>query len=125
MTRLYAGILFTIMLLNMPPFNQAGKLPFLLKHYQTHKQQNPELTLGQFISIHYLGCDALAKDVNEHKRLPFHNADHIQQAPSLAPPETAGLPLRHIEHVNIQRSGYQGPFIPNSIQQNIFRPPKA
>ena len=125
MQRFYAAILFIIMLLNMAPFSQLGKLPFLLRHYQTHKQQDPTITIGKFISIHYFQCDALAKDQNEHNRLPFKSADPVHQVVSLAPPTSSQLPNQSIALLENILPSYKKQHIPNPVLLNIFRPPKA
>jgi hypothetical protein len=125
MQRFYAAILFIIMFLNMPPFSQLGKLPFLLKHYQTHKQQDPAMTLGKFVSIHYFQCNDLANEKSEHNRLPFKSTDPVQQVISLTPPASAQLPDQHIALLENMLPSYKKQYIPNPVLLNIFRPPKA
>lgn len=83
------------------------------------------MTIGRFIRIHYLNCDALATDNSEHKQLPFRNTDQLHQSPSVAPPETTNFAHRQIVPANTQLNGYREQFIPNSVHQNIFRPPRA
>jgi hypothetical protein len=124
MQKTYAAIFFIILLLNMPPFNQLGKLPFMIQHYKTHKQQDPGLTLGGFIRLHYTGCDALAPDRNEHKQLPFKHMEQGAPIVSVAPVYAYSFHLPPVTDCRIQLSRYQEPGIPNPVLQNIFRPPQ-
>ena len=55
---------------------EFAKFPALMAHYQDHRQENPAITLGKFLSQHY-GTD-YAKHCNQHdhSKLPGKTKHH-------------------------------------------------
>lgn len=97
-----------------------------MNHYQTHKQTDPEMTLGKFIRLHYLQCDSLATDNQEHKQLPFRTTDPGNQVVSLAPPHSFAIPEKNITHYSEHiPPNYHEQYVPNPVLLNIFRPPRV
>lgn len=61
---------------------QLFRLPSLVRHYQKHLQGHADLTVGQFILMHYAGNDGPDK---EHEELPFRNLPQSSVAIVYAP----------------------------------------
>jgi len=54
---------------------QLLKLPFLVEHFIEHKELNKDITLMQFLYLHYAYGDVKDADYKEDMKLPFksHN----------------------------------------------------
>jgi hypothetical protein len=52
------------------------KLPFLVEHFIEHKEQNQQLTLWQFLCIHYSQDDNEKSDNEKDMKLPFKSHDN-------------------------------------------------
>ena len=54
---------------------QLFKLPFLIEHFIEHKEQNQNITLMEFLYLHYANGDVKDADYEEDMKLPFksHN----------------------------------------------------
>ena len=50
---------------------QLLKLPFLVEHFMEHKEQNKDITLLDFLSLHYANGDVKDADYEEDMKLPF------------------------------------------------------
>jgi hypothetical protein len=51
------------------------KLPFLLEHFSEHKAKNAEMTLADFLYIHYVDQLKNTDDFQDDLKLPFRQAD--------------------------------------------------
>lgn len=47
------------------------KMPFLGAHFIAHQERNPNISMMQFLSMHYWGKDLNDKDGREDMKLPF------------------------------------------------------
>lgn len=55
---------------------QLLKLPFLVEHFIEHKEQNKDITLMQFLYLHYAYGDVKDADYEEDMKLPFKSHNH-------------------------------------------------
>ena len=55
--------------------HQLLRIPFLVKHYQTHQQADPSMTLGQFLRIHYIDPATDTDDYQQDQQLPLRSMD--------------------------------------------------
>lgn len=69
-------VLATIYLFTGTEFKQLLKIPILIEHYYEHIDQNKDLSLAQFITIHYLYGIVYDNDVARDMELPFKTCDH-------------------------------------------------
>lgn len=53
------------------------KLPAFISHYKEHNAANKEITLVDFILLHYLNGSEKDKDYQEDMKLPFKTQDNI------------------------------------------------
>ncbi len=49
----------------------------MAEHYMEHKKQNPNLTVLEFLSIHYQGPDVFDADYAKDMKLPFKSHANI------------------------------------------------
>lgn len=56
---------------------QLLKLPLFIKHYVTHRGENNQLSVADFIKIHYLDPLVIDDDFDQDMKLPFktHESD--------------------------------------------------
>lgn len=69
-------VLASIYLFTGTEFRQLLKIPILVEHYFEHLDQNRDLNLTQFLSIHYLFGMVYDSDVARDMELPFKTCDH-------------------------------------------------
>lgn len=70
-------ILSSIYLNSATELHQLFKLPFLVTHYQDHRQEDPSLTLAEFLRVHYFGQHPADNDDPEDRQLPFKSDGNI------------------------------------------------
>ncbi len=106
--------------------HQLVKAPAFVGHYVEHKQEDPNMTLAEFIKIHYFSGNIKDADYAQDMQLPFKTTDcSIFSASHTVPPfvfcalfpvvamEPTGLPL------------YDQSALPSSHLADIWQPPKA
>ncbi len=102
------------------------RVPTLIEHYFHHQDESPELSLIDFLSIHYSN-EASAEDTDStHHSFPLkHSKDvgHVHTAPVFTLPNLqSGFSIipSEVEH----HTSYPY-FIPNHNLEAIFQPPKS
>ena len=81
--RFSIAILFSgIYLFSFTEFHEVIRLPYLLKHYQEHRQTNESADLLDFLLSHYGGKEH--QDKHDHQNLPF-NPGHCAHSGNPAP----------------------------------------
>lgn len=70
MKKLCILLLLPVFLLNNT-LGEAFKLPVLFAHFLEHRQQDPSVDLGDFISMHYGGDDHNPGDEDRDRQLPY------------------------------------------------------
>lgn len=100
-------------------------MPHLISHFQQHHQQNSEVGIIDFLSMHYFGEDLNDNDDEEDMKLPFKKISsqgHISQAISFSKviqfkphyiflPDAPVKPEQH--------------WLCNPALENLFRPPRV
>ncbi|TNE74916.1 hypothetical protein EP331_00505, partial [bacterium] len=59
-------------------FKQLLKFPIVIEHYFEHVQENENLSLVEYITIHYVEDFVIDDDVARDMELPFKGCDHTQ-----------------------------------------------
>ncbi len=125
MKRLVVIFVLVTYLLGATDANQLLKVPFMLKHYNKHRQQNPSMSVAGFIRMHYIN-PVIDDDFAQDMQLPFkkHNADGcmisaismpIQKIEVKAP----AIPMPPITYTILEVNAYM--FLPMVA---IFQPPR-
>lgn len=105
---------------------QTLKLPILIEHFIEHKEQNNQLTLWQFLCMHYAEGDVKDADYEQDMKLPFKTHLNINYATF-----TAYLPT-YIVHFPVQThffeakvlNSYIPSFFTSTHLSSIWQPPK-
>lgn len=113
-------------LLGATDANQLLKVPFMVKHYIKHLQQNPSLSVAGFINMHYIN-PIIDDDIAQDMQLPFkkHSADNCMISAISMPfqkmeVEAPAIPLPPITFSSLEENDYV--FLPMTA---IFQPPRV
>lgn len=64
--------------------DQSARLGDLVQHYQQHREENPKLSLGDFLAMHY-------RAGSEHLKHPGHSHQNLPVSGHSAPVYTPGV----------------------------------
>ena len=107
-------------------FDQFFKLPVLVMHYIEHRAADKNLTVIEYLSMHYWGDDKNDNDYDRDMQLPFKKIDHhsIQQ---VFLPLARVLTLRSqvLVPTIIQYPLFRDKYLPEPATASLFRPPRA
>ena len=106
-------------------FCQVFKLPLLMEHYKEHKADNEEVTLLEFLYMHYGGNDQTSADDSKDSQLPFKQFDQCLQL-SLCHP----ILKLNLARVILPATGYNYPTFQHSLSESpfkggTFKPPQS
>lgn len=71
MNKLITIFFLTSYLFSRTVLGQLVKLPAFVNHFKEHKTQNKDLTIWQFLCIHYAHGNVKDADYEEDMKLPF------------------------------------------------------
>lgn len=125
--RKYIAIFFlSVYLVAFTEARQVLKLPDLVEHYITHKQQNKSTTLFSFFKMHYLDAPVKDADYKQDMKLPFKVVDFAYTPVSLVPPSKIFDFTPVLQNVMLQTQvsnfGYTEPSTDAGFS-SVFRPP--
>ncbi len=60
-------------LLTATELNQLWKLPIFISHFIEHRQESPDITLINFITLHYFSGNVRDADYARDEQLPFRD----------------------------------------------------
>ncbi len=108
--------------------SEYAKLPILVEHFYEHKQENPKLSLLQFLSIHYSHGEVFDNDYDKDMKLPFksHNTNCSCTTIVLCTPIYNYSFSQNTFLTDFPKKtyfGYNFSFIPK-FQSKIWQPPK-
>lgn len=87
MSKVIAILFLTTYLFSTTELFQLLKLPAFVSHFIEHKQENKDITLWEFICIHYAHGDVKDADYDKDMKLPFKsNANCTLQISIVTPP---------------------------------------
>lgn len=75
MKKTFAIFLLSIYVISLTELHQFVKLPVLVEHFIEHKQLNSDLSLWQFLDMHYAHGDVKDADYDKDMKLPFKSHD--------------------------------------------------
>lgn len=77
MKKLISIFFVVIYLFSFTVAKEIIKLPDFISHFKEHSAANKEITLVDFILLHYLNGSGKDKDYQEDMKLPFKTQDNI------------------------------------------------
>jgi hypothetical protein len=115
--------LLIIYLFSATELHEVLKLPILIEHYLEHKAQNNQLSLLDFLALHY--NQSFDHDKNDHK-LPFKSKECNTSANVLAhfEPALTFIAIKQADFtIKIYSVFYKVPFTSAGFSK-IWQPPK-
>lgn len=128
MKKMFVLFCISIYLISTTELSQLLKFPVLVEHYIEHKDKSPELTLIDFLEIHYnnhLEDHPYDEDYEQDQKLPFiAQADVLSVCfvfNSLVTFEIKNKPLLSKRQKAIS---FDDAFLENRLLSSIWQPPK-
>ncbi|WP_143150633.1 hypothetical protein [Chitinophaga sancti] len=122
--RLY--ILMGLFTLHTISFDQLLKLPVLVAHYIEHRAQDGNLTVMQFLSMHYLSKDDNDNDQDRDNQLPFKKVNSATVHQIFTPlAKITNLKVQAVVNEDIQYPEPDEDRLPNPATSDLFRPPRV
>jgi len=120
-------LLLSLYLICGTELRELSKLGAFINHYFEHKEQNQDLSLIDFIEIHYLQNTSKNNDYEKDMKLPFksHNCSshHISESSYLSALNYhLQEPIFIIQCANISKDNS---YLPSSYLSDIWQPPRA
>lgn len=107
-------------------FDQLMKLPVLVMHYIEHRAQDGNLTVMQFLSMHYWGHDNNDNDQDRDDQLPFKKVNSTTVHQIFTPlAKITNLKVQAVANIDIQYSEPDEDRLPHPATSAPFRPPRA
>lgn len=70
--KLYIGkLLLCLYLFSFTPLKELLRIPILVLHYQSHLQEDSNMSMEEFFTIHYFDENVIDNDYLQDKQLPF------------------------------------------------------
>jgi len=113
-------------LLTSTEFVEVFKAPVFVAHYYEHKSETPNLSLLEFVVLHYFSGDPRDDDYARDEQLPFrsHQESLIGVVFSVLPPATVAILLKSpdvkLSYFDRNQEGKTGNF-----PSDVWQPPKT
>jgi hypothetical protein len=124
MRRSWAIWFLWIYLIANTELHQFMRLPIFFLHYQEHRAENPDISLLEYISLHYYGPDANIK-YGHDSELPFKDKCPEVSLSIALPPEDITEPTPQVFITDRKVVTFKSPFVLSSFQFAIWQPPRA
>ena len=119
------GFVFIVLTGSIIDLHDLAKLPFMISHYQQHRNKSTSFSLSEFFSLHY-GAQAESHDKEEHeqhKGLPFKTHDctftHVVTLSPFCNTTQRSNIITVVTYTNFYQSTFASAFI-----QSIWQPPR-
>lgn len=127
MKKITAIFFLVVYIFSTTEAHQLFKLPVIFEHYAEHQQENSQITLLEFLDMHYLHGSPKDKDYGRDMQLPFKTTnDCVSSVLPAFVPTTLQFTLLPPMEVTTQKVFItKDPFILCSYLANIWQPPKT
>jgi len=125
--RISAILFLSIYLLATTELGQLLKFPAFIDHYKEHKSKNKELTLVDFLMIHYSHGTVKDADYEKDMKLPFKTTSEnsFSIIAIASTPQTLNITVQDLIFFEPRKQYFGNEyFIPMSFFSNIWQPPK-
>lgn len=121
----FAISLFCIYLFSTTEMNQLLKMPLLIEHYFDHKEENKDLTLFQYLNMHYTNPHPVDKNHEKDLQLPFKSHSDCSSAVSGNFILSERITLERPETETKRKRGvYKNQFLFDPLLAKILQPPR-
>lgn len=102
-------------------------MPLLVKHFIEHREKDKNLSLWNFLNMHYAGNDAKDADYDEDMKLPFksHNGCVTSFIIGFLPANNMELIAKPVYGEDKAYSDYVEKFLTPTYLSSIWQPPKS
>lgn len=105
---------------------QLQKAPVLVAHYQEHQKLTPEISLTQYLVLHYLNGTVKDADYERDMQLPFKTLDIVTSStplliPASFPDIDFTLPVPAHVHGTVLNEGFHS----SRYLSSIWQPPRS
>ena len=123
MRKAHIYILFLLFILHNTALNQLLKLPVLITHFFEHRQGNRDLSVAEFLCMHYNG----EKDHDPtDKKLPYKQVDvHTLQHSFVPLAKVIAIRQQEYQPCVINYPVLKDNYLPDPARDALFRPPRA
>lgn len=120
------GILFIVVhVLAYTEFHQLLKIPFLIEHYQTHRQADPSLGFISFLEMHYIGPFIVDDDYQQDQQLPFRNVNISLMSTNVFKSDPPDIRIAPLTEIAIEFHCFDEINKPQIAAFDIFQPPRC
>ena len=72
MKQFVAKLLVFLFIISFTPMKEMIKVPLLLVHYYEHLDERPNMTIGEFLNMHYMHGIVFDADYEKDMQLPYY-----------------------------------------------------
>lgn len=126
MKRKIAIALTFVYLFTATELHQLWKLPIFISHFIEHRQESPDITLVDFITLHYFSGNVRDADYARDEQLPFRgNSECMIGTISSIVPSTATISYQSniLYLISLAPDTQDGK--PSNPQASIWQPPRS
>jgi len=123
--RRIAVLLTFVYLFTATELNQLWKLPIFISHFIEHRQESPDITLFDFVALHYFSGDVRDADFARDEQLPFRdNSECMIGAVSSLVPSAASVHYKSgiLYQISFTPKTQEGK--PSRSLSSIWQPPR-
>ena len=124
--KLFIIFVLSIYVVSLTEVHQLIKLPLLVQHFIEHKEKDTELSLWQFLNMHYAQTDDHDGDAEKDMKLPFKSHDGCIGSLIVAfvPSNFEGIVEKPFYVTSNVYLTYTDKFIQPAYLSSIWQPPK-
>jgi hypothetical protein len=111
-------------LLGTTEIAQLGKLPALVQHFVEHKGLNQEITIWDFLCMHY-GKDINDNDQDRDMKLPFKTPASCSSCSIVSIPRESFSLEKPVYRISITPASYREKFYNAAYLACIWQPPRS
>ena len=105
--------------------SDLSHVPDLLAHYQEHRKLSPDVTVSEFLRLHYSDPGHLATSPADHQKLPFSKRQHHRVNVMIAH-DPAFIRIQNTGFVLLKKEGvFHQVTHTNRVSLTIWQPPRA
>lgn len=124
MKRFSAILLLSVTLFAQTELHQLFNLRILFQHFAEHKQEKEDISIIDFIVLHYFSGGVKDKDYEKDMQLPFKAVDCAYAASVALIPAQVTAVTEPVVFTTLTYSALKNNNIPSSHSADIWQPPK-
>jgi len=123
--KIFAISFLLIYLFSTTELHQLLKMPVLIEHFMEHREENKNITLMQFLHIHYGMGDVKDSDYDKDMKLPFKTHDNcVTTFSNIYLPSAKVSIEKPIQFLQKKPFIKRDQFLLTSHLSNIWQPPR-